>query len=75
MMTRHNDSPCDSFMFPLLKKTLSGLRYESRNALGSVIYQCLQGISKKAYFSAFTEWISRLEKCVSDKGEYFEGLK
>ena len=32
-------------------------------------------ITKKAYFSAVTEWISRLEKCVSVKGEYFEGLK
>ena len=67
-------SPCD-FLFPLLKKTLSGHRYESRSALGSAIYQCLQGIPKKAYFSAFTEWISILEKCVSIKGEYFEGLK
>ena len=68
-------SPCDFFLFPLLEKTLSGRPYESRSALSSAIYQCLQGIPKKAYFSAFTEWISRLEKCVSVKGEYFEGLK
>ena len=32
-------SPCDFFLFPLLKKTLSGRRYESRSALGSAIYQ------------------------------------
>ena len=51
-------SPCDFFLLPLLKKTLSGRRYESRSALGIAIYQCLQGIPKKAYFSAFTEWIS-----------------
>ena len=68
-------SPCDFFLFPLLKKTLSGHRYESQSALGSAIYQCLQGIPKKAYFSAFREWILRLEKCVSIKGEYLEGLK
>ena len=68
-------SPCDFFLFPLLKNTLSGHRYESRSALGSAIYQCLQGIPKKAYFSAFTEWILRLEKCVSVKGKYFEGLR
>ena len=30
-------SPCDFFLFPLLKKTLSGRRYESRSALGSAI--------------------------------------
>ena len=31
-------SPCDFFLFPLLKKTLSGHRYESQSALGSAIY-------------------------------------
>ena len=40
-------SPCDVFLFPLLKKPLSGRCYESRSALGSAIYQCLQGILKK----------------------------
>ena len=68
-------SPCDFFLFPLLKKTLSGRRYDSRSALGSAIYQSLQGIPKKANFSAITECISRLEKCVSVKEEYFEELK
>ena len=62
-------SPCNFFLFPLLKKTLSGHHNESQTALGSAIYQCLQGIPKKAYFSAFTEWISRLEKCVFVKGD------
>ena len=57
-------SPCDFFLFSLLKKTLCGRRYDSRSALGSAIYQCLPDIPKKAYFSAFTEWISRLEKCL-----------
>ena len=38
-------------------------------------FKCLQGIPKKAYFSAFTDCIARLEKCVSVKGEYFKGLK
>ena len=30
-------SPCDFFLFPLIKKTLSGRRYESQSALGSAI--------------------------------------
>ena len=46
-------SPCDVFV-SFTKKTLSGHRYESRSALGSAVYQCLQDIPKKAYFSAFT---------------------
>ena len=34
-------SPCDFFLFPRLKKMLSGNNYTSRSSLGSAIYQCL----------------------------------
>ena len=67
-------SPCDFFLFPRLKKMLSGNKYTSRSSLGSDIYQCLQQIAKEDYLSAFCDWIKRLQKCVSVKGEYFEGL-
>ena len=39
-------SPCDFFLFPRLKKMLSGNKYTSRSSLGSAIYQCLQQISR-----------------------------
>ena len=67
-------SPCDFFLFPRLKKMLSGNKYTSRSSLGSPIYQCLQKIPKEDYLSAFRDWVKRLKKCVSVKGEYFEGL-
>ena len=67
-------SPCDFFLFPRLKKMFSGNKYTSRSSLGSAIYQCLQQISKKDYLSAFRDWVERLQKCVSVKEEYFEGL-
>ena len=67
-------SPCDFFLFPRLKKMLSGNKYMSRSSLGSAIYQCLQQIIKEDYLSAFRDWVKRLQKCVSVKGEYFEGL-
>ena len=66
-------SPCDFFLFPRLKKC-SGNKYTSRSSLGSAIYQCLQQIPKEDYLSAFGNWVKRLQKCVSVKGEYFEGL-
>ena len=72
------DSPepslCDFFLFPRLKKMLSGNKYTSRSSLDSAIYQCLQQIPKEDYLSAFCDWVKRLQKCVSVKGEYFEGL-
>ena len=46
-------SPCDFFLFPRLKKMLSGNKYTSRSSLGSDIYQCLQQITKEDYLSAF----------------------
>ena len=53
---------------------LSGNKYMSRSSDGSAIYQCLQQIPKEEYLSAFRDWVKRLQKCVSEKGEYFEGL-
>ena len=67
-------SPCDFFLLPRLKKMLSGNKYTSRSSLGSAIYQCLQQIPKEDYLSAFRDWVKRLQKCVSVKGDYFEGL-
>ena len=66
-------SPCDFFLFPRLKKMLSGNKYTSRSSLGSAVYQCLQQIPKEDYLYAFRDWVKRLQKCVSVKGEYFEG--
>ena len=69
-------SPFDLFLFPRLKKMLSGNKYTSRSSLVSAIYQCLQQIPKEDYLhvSAFRDWVKRLQKCVSVKPEYFEGL-
>ena len=50
-------SPCDFFLFPRLKKMLSGNKYTSRSSLGSAIYQCLQQIPKEDYLSAFRDWL------------------
>ena len=50
---------------------LSGNKYTSRSSLGSAVYQCLQQIPKEDYLSAFRDWVKRLQKCVSVKGERF----
>ena len=51
---------------------LSGNKYTSRSFLGSAIYQRLQQIPKEDYLSAFRNWVKRLQKCVSVKGEYLK---
>ena len=46
-------SPCDFFLFPRLKKMLSGNKYMSRSSLGSAIYQCFQQIPKEDIYLLF----------------------
>ena len=67
-----NLSPCDFILFPRLKKMLSGNKYTSRSSL----YQYLQQIPKEDYMYLFAsrDWVKRLQKYVSIKGEYFESL-
>ena len=47
----HDLCPCDFFLFPRLKKMLSGNKYTSRSSLGSAIYQCLH--QKKTIYLLF----------------------
>ena len=62
-------SPCDFFLFPRLKKMLSGNNCTSRSSLGRAIYQCLQQIPKEDYLSAFRDWVKRSQKmCFSKEG-------
>ena len=70
----HDLSPRDFFLFQRLKKMLPGNKYTSRSSLDSAIYQCLHQIPNEDYLSAFRDWVKMLQKCVSVKGEYFEGL-
>ena len=68
-------APCDFFLFPRVKKHLAGKRYTSRESVGSAVYQCMKGIPTEDYENAFKRWIHRLKLCVSNNGDYFEGMK
>ena len=61
-------SPFDFFLFPRLKKMLSGNKYTSRSSLGSAIYQCLQQIPKEDYFICFSRLGKKVTKMCFSKG-------
>ena len=63
-------SPCEFFLFPRLKKMLSGNKYTctSRSSLGSAIYQCLQQIPKKRLFICFSRLGKKVTKMCFSKG-------
>ena len=66
-------APGDYFLFPNLKYHLSGRSYNSRNALGSAVYQCPMDAPIEEYEKCFQKWIDRLKRSVLAGGEYFEG--
>ena len=68
-------APCDFFLFPKLKSFLAGPKYQSRHALGSAMHQNLITVPKSAYRDDFKKWIHRLKLCISNHGEYSEGMK
>lgn len=63
---------CDFFLFPKLKFHLSGKRYETRNTIGSAIYQYMMGVLIEENVKCFQKWLDRLKKRIQAKGEYFE---
>ena len=68
-------APADFFLFPRLKKMLSGRKYTNRSGVGSAVYQCLRLIPKSDYERAFRSWLQRLKCCILHNGDYFEGNK
>ena len=63
-----------SFYFQGIRKCFLEISKRLEVLLAALFYQCLQQIPKEDFLSAFCDWVRRLQKCVSVKGEYFEGL-
>lgn len=59
---------CDFFLFPKLKFHLSGKRYETRNTIGSAIYQYMMGVLIEENVKCFQKWVDRLKKAYPGQG-------
>ena len=65
-------APCDFWLFPKLKIYLQGKEFDTRQALGTALYQYFKSIPEEEYRKVFFQWVERLRKCVSVGGDYFE---
>ena len=63
--------PCDFILFPRLKKMLSG---NKEVLLAALFISVSNRYQKTTIYLLFCDWVKRLQKCVSVKREYFEGL-
>jgi len=68
-------APGDFFLFPKLKSTLKGRRFNTINEIQKNSTNELFSIPKEAFQKAFQSWQKRWERCVASEGNYFEGDK
>ena len=66
---------CDFWLFPKLKGPLRGTRFESTDEIKAELKKALMAIPEKNYLACFEDWKIRWYKCVSSRGDFFEGNK
>jgi hypothetical protein len=66
-------APCDFFLFPRLKSTLKGKRFEDVAEIQLNMTRQLQAIPKQAYQTCIEKWKDHWNRCIQSGGSYFEG--
>lgn len=65
-------APSDFWLFPRVKQTLKGKRFESTDEIKQKTTSCLRAIPKQDFFRCFENWQQRWSKCVCVGGDYIE---
>jgi transposase len=68
-------APADFFLFPKLKSTLKGRRFESIEASKTNSLAQLRNIPKTVFQECFKTLKKRWQRCIQSRGEYTEGDK
>jgi transposase len=66
-------APCDSWLFPKLKRPLKGSCSDSREDIMQNAMKELRSLPEEAFQKCFQQWKERWTKCVESQGAYFEG--
>ncbi|KAF0708055.1 protein GVQW3-like, partial [Aphis craccivora] len=67
-------APCDFFLFPKLKSTLKGRRFQTIDDIKQNTEIDLKDIPISAYQECFQKWKRRWQRCIDSQGDYFEGM-
>jgi len=65
-------APADIFLFPKLKTTMKGRRFQTTEEIQESAIRELRGITESAFQEAFQRK-KRRERCIASRGNYFEG--
>jgi hypothetical protein len=60
-------------MFPKLKTTLKGRRFQTTEEIQENAIRELGAITKSAFQEAFQQSKKRWERCIASRGDYVEG--
>lgn len=66
-------APCDFFLFPRLKNTLKGKRFETIEEIKQKSKTELKAIPAEEFKKCFYNWKERFHRCIQAGGNYFEG--
>jgi len=68
-------APVDFFLFPKLKPSLKGRRFQALEEIEENSLQDLCTIPQNTFQDALQNWKKHWEWCIKSGGEYFEGDK
>jgi len=65
-------APADFFLFPKLKTTLKGRRFQTIEEIQENAIRELRAITESTFQEAFQQWKKSWERRVASRGDYFE---
>ena len=65
-------APADFFLFPKIKTTLKGCRFQTIEEIQENVIRELRAITERAFQEAFQQWKKRWKWCIASRGDYFE---
>jgi len=66
-------APADFFLFPKLKSTLKGRRFQTMEEIQENAIRELRAITESAFQEAFQQRKKYSERCIASRWDYFEG--
>jgi hypothetical protein len=65
-------APCDFFLFPKMKLTLKGCRFDATEEIQAESQRVLDTVTEKDFQKAFQKYRTRWDRCLHAGGNYFE---
>ena len=66
-------APANFFLFPKLKTTSKGRRFQTTEDIKENAIRELRAITESAFQEGFQQWKKRWEWCIASRRDYFEG--